>query len=705
MAQASLPATLDSASSPAQPNTAGTEAGATPHPACSTVAQASLPATLDSATPLRLMERLDRGVVAVHQPDGTIFVSWRLLGNDAANTSFNLYRETAPRPGAETDAGPFGSRPDPIAGPVKLNAEPLAGPTCFVDPDARLERETRYFVRPVVDGVEREPDGAFTLAANSGPLPYVSIPIQTPATYTPNDASLGDLDGDGQYEIVLKQEQAPRDNSRSGLTGQTLLQAYKLDGTLLWTINLGKNIREGAHYTQFMVYDLDSDGRAEVACKTADGTVDGTGKVIGDPTADWRSLGDASVPTTDPAGATRTQQGLRARTEGIILRGPEYLTVFDGRTGAALSTVDYLPGRHPETQDPTPEQMKEVWGDGYGNRSDRFLAAIAHLDGVHPSLVMCRGYYTRSVLAAWDFRGGQLASRWVFDSDATEANRPFRGQGNHNLAVADVDRDGRDEIVYGAMVVDDDGTGLYSTGWGHGDALHVSDLDPTNPGLEVFGIQERFDAQGMNFRDAATGRVIFTIPSIKADESGGDKGEGPGRGNAFNIDPRFPGAECWAAGSGMDGLYSATGEQILERRPRGFPCNFGILWDGDLLHELLDQNRIVKWNWEDSAVEPLLIAHACTSNNSTKATPALSADLWGDWREEVIWRTRDNRELRIYTSTIPTKHRLVTLMHDPVYRLAIAWQNVAYNQPPHPGFYLDESAPLPAPTPIAVPAQ
>jgi rhamnogalacturonan endolyase len=261
--------------------------------------------------------------------------------------------------------------------------------------------------------------------------------------------------------------------------------------------------------------------------------------------------------------------------------------------------------------------------------------------------------------------------------------------------VADVDGDGRDEIIYGAAVIDDNGKGLYSTGWGHGDALHVSDLDPANPGLEIFDIQERFGPEGMSLRDARSGKPLFTIPSVKAAESGGDRGEGPGRGVAFNIDPRFPGAETWAAGAGMSGMYDVHGKKFVEGRPAGLSTNFAIWWDGDLTRELLDQNVISKWNWQTQTVEPLLVAHQCTSNNGTKSTPALSADLWGDWREEVIWRTRDNRELRIYTSTIPTPHRMVTLMQDPQYRLAIAWQNVAYNQPPHPSFYLDEAAPLP----------
>lgn len=648
-----------------------------------------------AAAPAPVLERLSRGVTAIHQPDGSVFISWRLLGTDPADTAFNVYRTTAA--GAASEVGPFGSRPDAVASTVKLNAAPLPGPTWFVDRTARLERATKYFVRPVVAGAEGEPSIAFTLPAGAPPLPYHRVPLQTPAGYTPGDASLGDLDGDGDYEIVLKQEQRPRDNSQSGLTGETLLQAYRLDGTLLWTINLGKNIREGAHYTQFMVIDLDGDGRAEVACKTADGTLDGTGKIIGDPKADWRAPAGPTVPSGDRTGSIMTPTGRVAALEGHILRGPEYLTVFDGRTGAALATTKYIPGRHPETENPTADQLKAVWGDGYGNRSDRYLAGVAYLDGHLPSLVFARGYYTRAVIAAWDWRDGKLTSRWVFDSDdGTPGNEKYRGQGNHQLSVADVDHDGRDEIIYGAAVIDDNGKGLYSTGWGHGDALHVGDFSPENPGLEVVTIQERFDHEGLSLRDAATGRPLFLLPSVKAATEGGDKGEGPGRGNAMNIDPRYPGAELWAAGAAVDGLYSAKGEVILAKRPRGFPCNFGIWWDGDFLRELLDQNRILKWNWQTETIEPLLVAHGCTSNNGTKATPAVSADLWGDWREEVVWRSRDNSELRIYTTTIPTPHRLVTLMHDRQYRCAIAWQNTAYNQPPHPSFALDEPAPAPA---------
>ncbi|EDY84343.1 FG-GAP repeat domain protein [Verrucomicrobiia bacterium DG1235] len=622
------------------------------------------------------MEHLDRGLVAVHKDDGTVFLSWRLLGNEPADTAFNVYRTTT-APEQATDWGEYASRRDRLAGTDKLNQAPLAGPTWFIDTGAALHRKTEYVVRPVLNGVEGEASAPFTLEAGSIPRPYVSIPLQTPDGYHANDASIGDLDGDGVYEVILKQEKSSQDNSRKGITDPVFLQAYTLEGKVLWEINLGINIRAGAHYTQFMVYDLDGDGKAELACKTGDGTIDGVGKIIGDPKADWRN------------------------ENGYIITGPEYFTVFNGETGAAMETVPYVPSRHPTIANPTPDQMKDVWGDGYGNRMDRFLAGIAYLDGENPSVIMCRGYYTRSVVVAWDWRNGKLTHRWVFDSDASEENRPYRGQGDHSLSIADVDNDGKQEIIYGSMVLDDDGTGLYSTEWGHGDALHVSDLVRSNPGLEVFNIQERFDDQGMNMRDAATGRPIFTVPSVKAAESGGDKGEGPGRGNSINMDPRYPGSESWAAGAGMTKVFNAEGEWIYDK-PRGLPTNFAAWWDGDLQRELLDQNFILKFNPQTEKLDTLLLAHACTSNNGTKATPALSGDLWGDWREEVMWRTRDNQELRIYTSTIPTKHRMPTLLHDAQYRVALAWQNVAYNQPPHPSFYLGDEAELPVREPVAV---
>ncbi|OQP38737.1 hypothetical protein A4H97_18635 [Niastella yeongjuensis] len=590
----------------------------------------------------RQMEYLNRGIVAMPDGKGHAFVSWRMLATDADNVAFNLYRSV--------NNGKA----------VKVNAKPITAVTSWLDEKADSTQTYTYQVAAIVNGKETKDARSYTLKA-AAPA-YISIPLKTPAGYAPNDASVGDLDGDGTYEIILHQAGKGKDNSQNGITDPPIFQAYTLEGKLLWEINLGRNIREGAHYTQFMVYDLDGDGRAEIAMKTADGTVDGQGKVIGDSTKHY------------------------VNNNGRILEGPEYLTIFDGRTGAALYTTDYVPLRG----------RIDGWGgtggnghnDSYGNRVDRFLACVAYLDGVHPSLVMCRGYYGRSVLAAWDWKDNKLTQRWVFD---TEKGYPdFAGQGNHNLTVTDVDGDGKDEIIYGQMTVDDDGKGMYTTGIGHADALHVSDLDPERPGKEVFSTQERFGDAGANFRDAKTGEVIWKKASVAA----GEDGEGPGRACALDIDPRYKGYECWVAGAGIKGLFDCKGNKIAEKTP---PCNMGIYWDGDVLSEILNATQIGKWDYTNSTLTSLLDARVynCQHNNGTKSNPCLSADMLGDWREEVIYRTSDNQELRIFSTTIPTTYKFYTLMQDPQYRLSIVWQNVAYNQPPHPGFYMGEGMPLP----------
>ena len=576
----------------------------------------------------RQMENLGRGVVAIRQADG-VFVSWRLLGTEPMDLGFNVYRQTGSQKA------------------VKLNDKPLTGPTNFVDRTADLSQANSWYVCAVQKRKESAPSKAYTLPANAPVQQYVSIPLRTPERYSPNDCSVGDLDGDGDYELIVHMAGRGIDNPSNGFSDIPIFQAYELDGTFLWEINLGVNIREGAHYTQFMVADLDGDGKAEFACKTGDGTKDALGNVIGDGTKDWRDR------------------------NGKILTGPEYFTVFSGETGEALATADYIPERGP----------LDGWGgwggnggnDSNGNRIDRFLACVAYLDGKLPSVVMCRGYYGRSVLAAWDFRDGKLTSRWVFDSK--ERNNPFSGQGNHNLSVADVDDDGFDEIIYGSMVVDHDGTGLYSTGFRHGDALHVSDLDPDVPGLEVFGIHEN-EAEGMDgatgpgaaLFSARDGKVLFRL----------NEGQDAGRGVAEDIWDGNRGAEVWFSGS--NGLLNTKGERIGDA-PRS--VNFLIWWDGQLTRQLLDGNRIERYG-----EGVIFTAEDCQSNNGSKSTPALSADIWGDWREELILRTRDNKELRIFTTTIPTEYRMYTLMHDPVYRNGIAWQNVGYNQPPHLGFWL-----------------
>ena len=629
-------------------------------------------AATTTASADRQMENLSRGVVALPRPEGGMFVSWRLLGTDPDHIAFNVYRQSADGP------------------PVRVNAEPLTGATCVVDGASPEMTDLRYHVRVVLNGVE----GPASREAAAWGQGYLEIPIQPLEDYRPGDASVADLDGDGELEIVLHQTSRPRDNGTAGVTGEPVLDAYEMDGTLLWRITLGKNIREGEHYTQFMAYDLDGDGRAEVACKTADGTIDGVGTPIGDPAKDWRTL---------QSGSPR---------DGRILDGPEYLTVFDGVTGRALATTDYVPSRDPI----------DGWGgiggnarnDSHGNRCDRHLACIAYLDGEHPSLVMCRGVYGRIAIVAWDWREGALTRRWVFDSGVSrppfDDASPYSGMGGHSLGVADVDGDGRDEIVYQAMVVDDDGTGLYSTGLRHGDAMHLADIDPDRPGLEVFTIQEneddaeRFQTPGAALRDAGSGEVLWShSPMVDVPA-----------GLAADIDPSHRGLEVWG---GPGGLRDARGHEIGVQ-PR--EVDWCIWWDGDLLRELLSPGRdwgssgrpagsrparpagrtwssgtrIGKWNWKTGRSDPLF---QCDATGVPRG-PVLMGDILGDWREEMLLVAPGGKALRLYTTTIPTTHRLVTLLHDAQYRIGLAWQNVVYNKPPHPSFYLgDGMAPPPRP--------
>jgi rhamnogalacturonan endolyase len=596
----------------------------------------------------RQMESLDRGLIAVKE-NGHFYIGWRVLGTDADNLAFNLYRKSGTK----------------VA--IRINDKPITGATNLIDDKANPTENNTWFVKTVLEGVEKEAKGSFTIVANSPDKNYLSIPLKTIEGYTPNDLSVGDLNGDGRYELVVHMASQGKDNSFKGLSNPPIFQAYTLDGKFLWEINLGKNIREGAHYTQFMVYDLDGDGIAELICKTADGTTDSANNVVGDVTKDWRDLNPKSP------------------TFGKILQGPEYLSVFDGKTGKLVTTVPYIPERGNIGK----------WGgkggngknDNTGNRVDRFTACIAYLDGVHPSVVMCRGYYGRIVMAAWDFKDKKLTSRWVFDTK--DGSNPFSGMGNHGLSVADVDNDGKDEIIFGSMVVDDNGKGLYTTGFRHGDALHVSDLDPEIPGQEVFGvheIEEGTKGHGVTLFSAADGKVLFTAMDD----------EDVGRGVADNIDPTRVGAQMWWSGS--NGLYDIKGNKIGEA-PKS--TNFLIYWDGDASREILNSNYIDKYG-----KGRIFTAEGAVSNNGTKSTPALSADILGDWREELILRSNDNSELRIYSTTIPTAIRQYTLMHDSQYRLAIAWQNIGYNQPPHTSFYMGTGMkPAPKPNIILVPSK
>ncbi len=602
-------------------------------------------------------EKLDRGVLAVKADNG-VFVSWRSLVTDNKALAFDVYRDG-----------------------VKINAEPLKTKTNITDPNGTAG--AKYTVKAILNGTEVETSKEVAAwdtfykrihldRPEGGSVPAGGNESQPDYTYTPDDISVGDVDGDGEWELIVKwfpTNQA--DNSHRRNTGKTYFDCYKLDGTKLWRIDLGVNIRSGNHYTQFMVYDFDGDGKAELICKTAPGTIDGQGKAV--------LMGTDKV--TDDY---RTKSGSNT---GIVVSGPEYLTVFNGQTGAEIHTIAYNPPRSIAN-----------FGDSYGNRSERYLACVAYLDGVKPSAVFCRGYYTQSYLWAVDFDGSKLTEKWLHAS--TEKGKGAYGEGAHSLTVGDVDGDGKDEIVYGAACIDHDGNILYRTGAGHGDALHLSNMDPDREGLEVFMVHEekstafKWDAE---FRDAKTGEIIWGAP-----QSGNDIG----RGVAANISSLSRGYEMWFKsymnGSGQNSTFDCHGNLLKASAPS---MNFRIYWDGDLLDELFDgkydsgTNRsypIVEKRNDNLSGSKTLISFSQYSNagscNTTKATPNLQADLFGDWREEIILHDQSTEsDLLIFTTTIPTEYKVNTLMQDRQYRLAVAWQNVAYNQPPHLSYNLEES--------------
>lgn len=591
-----------------------------------------------------VMPRWGRGAVAVQTSKDSVMVSWRLLDD---NETFNVWQD--------------GKR---------LNRQPLTGATQFY---AKAKAGAIYEVE--CNGVKSR-----AVTSDKG---YLSVPMQKPGEqYHANDATIADLDGDGEPEIVLKWDpNNSKDNSHSGYTDPAIFDAYRLDGTLMWRINLGRNVRAGAHYSPFIVDDLDGDGKAEMVVRTADGTIDGTGAVIGDAEADHRY--HAPEATAGPDEPARERE--KKPRHGYIYKGPEYLTVFDGQTGRAIHTTDYVPQRG---------NLKD-WGDNYANRSDRFLAAVGHFgaEGGRPSVVMCRGYYTRAVLAAFDFDGKELKTRWVFDTNQPEWSS-YAGQGNHNLRVGDVDGDGMDEIAYGACAIDHDGRGLYNTRMGHGDAMHMTPFWPDSKKLYVWNTHEN-KPHGTELHDAATGEVLL---QWKSDRD-------VGRCMAADIDPRYPGLEMWSAAT--TGIRTLKGELIevpidsvgmkADGQKTGKPhrkdavsVNFGIWWDGDLLRELLDHETVTKWDWNAGRTRELAHFDGCAFNNGTKSNPCLCADILGDWREEVLCRTEDSSELRIYVSPIPTPHRMKSLLLDPIYWYSVVMQNVAYNQPTCTGFYLGE---------------
>lgn len=592
------------------------------------------------------MENLGRGAVAIRVDSARTAVSWRYLPDDPRDIRFNVYRNGK-----------------------KITKEPVF--RTFMTDSLAEGLSANYEIRSCIGGREtRKGIGRCNVPADAE-YGYIRIPVVRPEdgvtlsgerySYYPGDASVGDVDGDGEYELIVRMEPTNRhDNAHDGYTGNVYVDCYELSGERLWRIDLGNNVRAGSHYVGVLVYDFDGDGKAEVVTRTCDGTTDASGRIIGDAGADWREAGSwiAKNSRSEP----------RFMNQGRIFKGKDYLTVFSGKTGKALCTVDYIPQRG----------NPEDWGDKVANRSDRFLSCVAYLDGINPSIVMCRGYYTRTVLAAFDWDGKSLKNKWVFDSDDPD-NGAYAGQGFHNLRVGDVDADGKDEIIYGSCAIDDDGQGLYSTGLGHGDAMHMTCFDPSSPMLQVWDCHEN-GRDGSVFRDAATGRIIFQIPSP----------DDVGRCMAADMDPENYGVEMWSMCT--DGIYNIKGVKYVEYTKRP-PMSMAVWWDGDLSRELLNKNLIVKYDPERRRCFTLRKFEGAVNINGTKGTPLLQADILGDWREEVILMSEDADEIRIYVTDIPTEYRFHTFMYDPVYRLSVAFQNVGYNQPTQPGFYFGTDLP------------
>ncbi|MDN3496816.1 fibronectin type III domain-containing protein [Planococcus sp. APC 4015] len=731
------------------------------------------------------IEALDRGLVAATTGSG-VFLSWRLLQGEAYGAN---------------DTGLTGA--DFV---VYRDGEKLAtvtDSTNFVD--AAGTASSSYQVARVLAGNESAPSAAVTPLADD----FIDIPLQVPAggttpmgeafTYSAGDTAVGDVDGDGQYEYVVKWDPSnAKDVSQVGYTGTVYVDTYELDGTLLNRIDLGVNIRAGAHYTQFLVYDFDGDGRSETILKTAPGTksvtyaADGTAaseafvtmpaddvaagfshtddyrmsaadyadhlegvfqgwstrdevvsgqwpatieEALGIPVqyeyplsqTDARALVDHFIDVYAPS---RSANNRLRNFNGFIVDGPEYLTVFDGATGAELETIDYEPGRGDDGL---------LWGDYAmgriepGNRVDRFLSGVGYFDGEKPSAIFARGYYTRTTIATYDWDGQNLTQRWFVDSGHVPLTNPFSDgphgrdgtdpeygnittQGFHSLSVADVDADGKHELVYGSATLDDDGSLMYSSTdtmpegsatpgvearLGHGDAMHVTDIDPNRPGLEIFTVHEggAYAPYGTALRDAATGEIIF----------GAYSGRDTGRGMIGDVRADVPGIETWSSmpgGTDASGLLSATGEVLAATTPG---TNQSIRWSADLTTQLVNGSGNADVTIDDWTDGTVLAATGTRTNNGTKGNPSLVADVFGDWREELLVRTADSSALRIFTSTEVTGHKLYTPMHDPQYRAEVARQQTTYNQPSYTSFYLASDmdfADVPlraAPQPVAKP--
>ena len=600
------------------------------------------------------MEYLDRGTVAVKS--GTnVYLSWRLFGTENYDTAFDVFRD----------------------------GEKIATVTDSTNyTDSRVG--TSYTVVP--SGESASSGKAVSVWDNQ----YMIIPLDRPEggtslddetyTYSPNDITPADVDGDGEYELILKWE--PSNSFDSGKdarhNGNVYIDCYKMNGTKLWRIDMGININAGAHFTQMAAYDFDLDGKAELALKTAPGTKDGKNNYVSEASS------IEEIKNTDNSADYRHDKN-GGDTGGRVLSGDEYYTVFQGDTGEALDTIYYPHSRGTITE----------WGDTWGNRSERYLAAVAYLDGQTPSMIAWRGYYGKTTATAYNLVEKKLVQIADFDT-SVDGYSSYAGNGNHNLAVGDVDNDGCDEILCGSLCLDNDLMPLWCSGRGHGDALHLADYDPTHEGMEYFSVHEDYSGNaitgsttGHNGEQRLGGMTLYAADTGEEMFHKDDNAD-TGRGMIANVGYTNGYFEIWGAGN-----YASYGGNQISNTEKYYPdsTNFRIFWDGNMYDELLDgtsgsdEGGSLKISGKSGRIQTL---NNVISNNGTKNNACLVADLFGDWREEIVARGQDNSSLLVYTTTIPTENKLYTLMHDRAYRMQVASQNVGYNQPPHISYYVSD---------------
>lgn len=621
----------------------------------------------------QVKEKLNRAPVAVKTSQG-ILVSWRSLTSDAKETTFSVYRNG------------------------KLLASNISDVTNWLDTEGKPGDIYRIETSKGEKSEATAWNNMFTSFDVKRPAAIKSG--NTTGRYRPDDMAVGDVDGDGNYELILKwMPDNQRDSgSKKGFSSPIIISAYKMDGTPLWKkdINIGPNVRSGNHTTQLVVFDLDGDGKAEVVCKTAPGSTDGNGNYV-------TEVGDAKIKAVD-----NTKSYVNG--DGLVTDGEEFLTVFNGETGAAMNTIWYSPSRSGVDFPTEGCPVSSFFGDANCNRSERFNAAVAYLDGLDklPTAIFQRGYYKNCFIWAVDWNGKNLSTRWLHKGlsgkwetvDASgnvlssgSGNSSF-GQGVHGISVGDVNTDGCDEICIGSATIAHDGKLLCATGKGHGDAIHLADLCPDRPGLEVMMPHEE-SPYGYDVHDATTGELLVSATGTSDN----------GRGLAADFIPANRGYEFWSSADGN--IYDcATGKVVYSKKP---DTNFRIYWTGDPFDQTFDGRydsntgksapRIRNFNTASGSIatfQEFSDYGSPMSGNTTKATPCLQADLLGDWREELIMfqyesdYTSPTCNILIYSTPEPTKYKVPCLMEDHVYRMGVVWQNSSYNQPPHLGYYLPD---------------